>query len=91
MTSSSSTDFLRDAYGRASAALNSERLDALVSEVRSASRVGMSAVSGIGAYASELVERGVKSEALDGLLRRQRAEEVRAGMSFVSRTRRDLI
>jgi hypothetical protein len=58
--------------------VSQETLSSFAQDVRGGLETGLEAARGITARASAFAERsGVTSEALDALLRRQRAEEVR--------------
>ena len=81
-TSSSSSamtgSFFADVYDTATSMVSQEKLTSFAQDVRGGLETGLEAARGITARASAFAERtGVTSEALDALLRRQRAEEVR--------------
>ena len=76
--STAAGSFFADVYDTATSMVSQETLSSFAQDVRGGLETGLEAARGITARASAFAERsGVTSEALDALLRRQRAEEVR--------------
>lgn len=76
--STAAGSFFADVYDTATSMVSHETLSSFAQDVRGGLETGLEAAREITARASAFAERsGVTSEALDALLRRQRAEEVR--------------